>query len=189
MLRNALLLALLLALAACLEREPPPSSGQAMAFADMVNERDGLDWGPVSSVGGPADLGGRSCWVVDYRRGAAGDRRVVLVDAVSGWAFRPKTLEGLPPPGAGATVSSGTCLLVVRPSGDLTALRGEADRLNQAARGRWPERFSVREARRGPQLVYGWDGDSGMRPCAPLQEWVRTQVPGTDPQWVDLGGR
>ncbi len=203
-----LLLASVLALGCDPAREssgPAVARGRAMAAADAYLDHRELDWGPIVRVWQPeADpLLEGLWWQIDYRVGPAGTHRCLLVDAQSAWVRRPPegyraridlraTSPAVPraPPGGARPVREDDDTWIVvceapHPPGPDPA--GRVAALNAAVRGRWRELFTLRELPGGRvQLVYGWEGDSGIVRDDELLHTLR-ELPGcAGARWFNL---
>lgn len=193
----------LLLVLGCVDR-PPPNDAQVSAAAAAMVRQHGLVWGPVTAVWPPgeADAEGRRWWQVDFRE-ALGERRpVVLVDADSAWVRFPDPGErvrvGLSPlrsrvvdrPAEPAGPDGSTWILVVREyARDQTRVAGaEAERLNAfAADSALRPLFSVRSTTVGGiQLVYGWDGERGIRRDEAVADYLERWDEPPPLRWIDL---
>jgi hypothetical protein len=202
--RSALvvLVALLLLLAACDERQPL-SRGRAAAIAGNVCLADQLVWGEPIEVLPPAasDAAGRSWWQVRYYAPNGSAPRVVLVDDASGWGRRPGAdyaVRVRPAPRAVAAAAAvqaqpGSAVLILvepalRNGADVAALEHDAVRLNQAATAAgMPPLFQARrDAGDRVSLLYGWQGDSGIAMDEALRDWVVRQGDFAQARWADL---
>jgi hypothetical protein len=199
-----LILALLitLAVAGCQQPRPPLSEGQAANCADSLLLNEHLSWGEAVEMIEPdaTDRGGHRWWQVRYRTGPDGAPRIVLVDDQTRWAR-------LPPPGWTARVHASAPSADVAPQRlvagpwilGVTGAEAEdasmhaqrvvdANELNHlAARTGLVPAFSVRELRDGrTQLVYGWQGDSGMARDEKVRDWLRLRTRWQSSAWIDL---
>ncbi|MFW5750026.1 MAG: hypothetical protein ACOCZK_00110 [Planctomycetota bacterium] len=203
-----LLLATLLGLGCDPAREPEGPAvarGRAMAAADAYLDHRELDWGAIVRVWQPeADpLLEGLWWQIDYRVGPAGEHRCLLVDAQSAWVRRPPadyraridlraTSPAVPRTGRvrerPVREDDDTWIVVCEPPhapGPDQA--GRVAELNAAVRGRWRELFTLRELPGDRvQVVYGWEGDSGIVRDDELLHALR-QLPGcSGARWIDL---
>lgn len=200
--RSALVIAVLV-LVACTER-PPPNEAQISAMASALIEKEGLVWGPVTSVWPPgeADADGRRWWQVDYREYRQIRHPVVLVDAESGWArfaepgervrvgISPQRSRTVDRPSSPSGPDGTTWILILRdfPLDEREAAGKEAERLNaMAASTALRPLFSVRSTTTaGLQLVYGWDGERGIRRDEAVVDYLSRWGEPLPERWVDL---
>ena len=75
----------------CREGRQPLNHGEVVAIANHYQIHEGVAWGEPSEVLDPVspDEQGHSWWQVRYPDGPAGETRIILVDALSGWSRVP----------------------------------------------------------------------------------------------------
>lgn len=193
-----------LLLTACERDRMELTRGRVMALADQFCTGQQLAWGPVDEAWPP--LQGHPIygdwWQVDYHGPSQdGQPTVVLVDADSGWARRPwpgyPLRVALPAAGSSAAAPSdpstwvrpGRWILALAHNAEAAALDIRIANLNNTARvDRLPPLFSRRAPRHGPvQLIYGWDGTSGIRRDGRISAWMAEHTTVGDSVWIDLG--
>lgn len=196
-----LMVGVMLFIAGCEDR-PPISRAQVVSNAYNLQLRDGLAWGDAMETLPPvsADEHGRKWWQLRYRPGPAGEVRIMLVDAQTGWARQPPAgyvPRLTPPPKTNGdqplTISEGSHILAIIPAKVLDAdqrrvLDQETRRLNALAinTGLMPL-FSVREQRdQMVSLIYGWQNERGIAHEERIVEWLTARTPYRDVVWEDL---
>lgn len=193
-----------LALASC-EHRPPIGRAEAIADAESFQREKGLWWGSPIDIQPPQgpDRSGHRWWQLAYADGTEGpaNRRVILVDGVSGWAELPGPDYLIRVP-AIATATPGTqpvvvqdgpyILLVTTPAAVSRAqaerLDQEASRLNAlaASHGLYPL-FSLRTDDQGRSaVVYGWQGSHGIQRDTRVSSWLASHTADGAGTWVDL---
>jgi hypothetical protein len=197
-------LAFLLALAGCEQRQPVDHAA-AISYADDLQRRDGADWGAPLEVLGPdgTDALGHRWWQLRYadQPGDHAGDRIIIVDAESGWAQHPYPGYAVRVPAALSkpssehplTVQEGPWILLVTDPAVLAQdrsaeLEREVSRLNAlgAETGLYPA-FSIRADRQGRSaVVYGWQGDRGIQQDARVGDWLSTRTAYGRGTWVDL---
>jgi len=189
----------LLVIAGC-EQRPAITRGSASGSAGSLQMREGLSWGEPTEILEPTEptLDGRWWWQVRYADGANGRPRIILVDRSSGWSRRPPPdwqvrvpAQPYDPPDH-AVIQPGPFILILndpRPGSEESQLRVDAAELNRLAgrTGLMPA-FSVRTGRDAScQLIYGWQGDRGMKRDERVRDWLLVRTRWQASRWVELG--
>jgi hypothetical protein len=191
----------MLGLFAC-EGRQPLNHGEVVAIANHYQINQGVAWGEPNLVLPPDDpaADGHSWWQVGYPAAKDGQRHVILVDSVSGWARVPwptyvmrKPVLGKPSVISPVRIGAGHFVLVLTPAEPSdpdrrTALETEMSRLNVLAEqnGLAPL-FFVRTGGTGSMsLVYGWQGDRGIARDDRIDQWMRLRTAYRTATWLDL---
>ena len=183
----------------CVEERVAPTRGQVSAFAEQFLLGQEWDWGPIERYWEPTEDGGRHgrYWQIDFHGPvSSGHAPILLVDAETGWVrlppadyrrrvdIRPATTPARP----AVVIAPGSWIHVLAEVEDTATAREQVQRLNERALadGLAPL-FVVRAPRQGPpQLVYGWDGASGILRDGTVSAWLRQLGSWPQARWVDL---
>jgi hypothetical protein len=196
-------IATVLVLMSC-EGRAPLNHGEVVAIANHYQINQGVAWGEPNQVLPPppdgVDSDGHSWWQVRYPDGADGQRHVILVDSISGWARVPwpnyamrQPAIGKPSVASPVTINDGHFVLALTPIEPAnhdrrTALETEMSRLNVLAdqNGLAPL-FFVRTTQNGAMsLVYGWQGDRGIAKDDRIVQWMKLRTAYQAAVWLDL---
>ena len=207
---RSVLCLLLFVLVSCEDPRVPLSEARVNSIADMKLELLEKKWGSARETVAPDGINdkGQHHWVVHYPRGPKGEIRLVYVNDDSNWATIREAMpeefakegEAIPTELVSARpaevmeqlrFAAGSSILIMAAKPDKTELEAEAKRLNELGKnsGLVPQ-FSVRTLpTRGFQLIYGWNGEHGIKPQQGITDWLGTHAPEySDAYWLDLLG-
>lgn len=205
-----LLAVLFLVLLGCEDPRIPLSEARVNSIADMKLELMAKDWGRSRETVAPDEVDdrGRRYWCVHYPRGPHGEIRLVYVNDATSWATIREAMpeefaqagEDIPTELVRARpvevmeqlrIAAGSSILILAAGGDKASYEAEVRRLNELGKnsGLVPA-FSVRTLpTRGYQLIYGWNGEHGIKPLTGITDWLSVHAPNyADVYWLDLLG-
>ena len=205
-----LLAVLILIMFGCDDPRVPLSVARVNSIADMKLELMAKDWGSARETVAPDDVDkqGKRYWCVHYPRGPKGEIRLVYVNDETNWATIREALpeefaqqgQAIPTERVSARpvevieqmrFAAGSSILILAAGEKKAHYDAEAKRLNALGKdsGLVPA-FSVRTLpTRGYQLIYGWNGEHGIKPLTGITDWLSVHAPQyVDAYWLDLLG-